>query len=111
MRALGEPGFDPMAIPRFDPATVPVASAAVIDGLFDDTRRAARAGAKIVVWSENAARISAAEEPAFVAAAQAVPIRGTTTLYQRIGDLFGWLCLAGTVVPTAVGLRARRSTS
>ncbi|MGX1770825.1 nitrilase-related carbon-nitrogen hydrolase [Nocardia brasiliensis] len=264
MRALGEPGFDPMAIPRFDPATVPVESAAVIDGLFDDTRRAARAGAKVVVWSENAARISAAEEPAFLAAAQAVarqeqiyldvaanvylpsapygrdethflgpdgallwtyqkahpipgletytpgdgevpvlntpygrianvicydadfpammhvaadimlvpggdwpefgrlhtemsslraiengyalvrqdfngwsaafdyqgrllstqdtsvdndpwivdvPIRGTTTLYQSIGDLFGWLCLAGTVVLIVAGLRVRRSTS
>ncbi|MBU3065150.1 hypothetical protein KO481_26925 [Nocardia sp. NEAU-G5] len=72
MRALGRPGFDPMAVPRFDPATVPVESAAVIDGLFDDTRRAAQAGAKIVVWSENAARISASQEPAFLADAQAI---------------------------------------
>ncbi|MFJ4659022.1 nitrilase-related carbon-nitrogen hydrolase [Nocardia sp. NPDC088792] len=72
MRALGRPRFDPMAVPRFDPATVPVESAAVIDGLFDDTRRAARSGAKIIVWSENAARISASEEPAFLAAAQNV---------------------------------------
>jgi apolipoprotein N-acyltransferase len=24
-----------------------------------------------------------------------VPIGGTRTLYPRIGDLFGWLCVAG----------------
>ncbi|MEV6560614.1 nitrilase-related carbon-nitrogen hydrolase [Nocardia sp. NPDC051756] len=70
MRALGQPGLDMMAIPRFDPATVPQESKAVIDGLFDDTRRAARAGAKIVLWSENAAMISVPQEPAFLAAAQ-----------------------------------------
>ncbi|MFI5784035.1 nitrilase-related carbon-nitrogen hydrolase [Nocardia sp. NPDC051570] len=72
MKALGQLGFDPMAIPRFDPATVPLESNAVIDGLFDDTRKAARAGAKIVLWSENAARISVPQEPALLAAAQAV---------------------------------------
>ncbi|MFD6162337.1 nitrilase-related carbon-nitrogen hydrolase [Nocardia sp. NPDC060256] len=72
MKALGQPGFDPMHVPQFDPATVPLESKAVIDGLFDGTRRAARAGAKIVVWSENAARISVSDESAFLAAAQAV---------------------------------------
>lgn len=49
-----------------------VASAAVIDGLFADTRQAAAAGAKIVVWSENAARVSTASEPALLAEAAAV---------------------------------------
>lgn len=72
MKALGLSGFAPTAVPRFDPDTVPVASSAVIDGLFGNTRRAARAGAKIVVWSENAARISAAGEPSFLSAAQAL---------------------------------------
>ncbi|GAA1964785.1 nitrilase-related carbon-nitrogen hydrolase [Amycolatopsis minnesotensis] len=72
MRALGLPGFDPTAVPRFDPDTVRVESTAVIDGLFDNTRRAARAGAKIVVWSENAARVSAAGKPAFLSTAQTV---------------------------------------
>ncbi|KAA8883109.1 nitrilase [Nocardia colli] len=70
MKALGQPGLDPMAIPRFDPDTVARESKAVIDGLFDDTRRAAEAGAKIVLWSENAARISVPGEPAFRTAAQ-----------------------------------------
>lgn len=70
MKALGQPGLDPMAIPRFDPDTVARESKAVIDGLFDDTRRAAEAGAKIVLWSENAARISVPGEPAFLTAAQ-----------------------------------------
>lgn len=72
MRAVGQPVFDPMDIPRFDPATVPLESKAIIDGLLEDTRQAARAGAKIVVWSENAARISDAQEPAFLAAVQSV---------------------------------------
>ncbi|WP_329057972.1 nitrilase-related carbon-nitrogen hydrolase [Amycolatopsis sp. NBC_01480] len=80
MTALGEPRVDAAtvgrlgqaAIPRFDPDTVRAESTAVIDGLFADTRSAARAGAKIVVWSENAARISAAGEATFVARAQDV---------------------------------------
>ncbi|MFI6172707.1 nitrilase-related carbon-nitrogen hydrolase [Nocardia sp. NPDC051052] len=72
MKALGQPGLDPMAIPHFDPATVRRESNAVIDGLFADTRQAAGAGAKIVLWSENAARISVPEEPAFLAAAQSL---------------------------------------
>lgn len=70
MKALGRPGLDSTGMPQFDPATVPRESNAVIDGLFDGTRQAARAGAKIVLWSENAARISESNEPAFLAAAQ-----------------------------------------
>jgi apolipoprotein N-acyltransferase len=27
-----------------------------------------------------------------------IPIGGTRTLYPRIGDLFGWLCVAGLVL-------------
>ncbi len=80
MTALGELHVDAAtvgrlgqaAIPRFDPDTVRAESTAVIDGLFADTRRATQAGAKIVVWSENAARISAAGEATFVAWAQDV---------------------------------------
>ncbi|WP_280442903.1 hypothetical protein [Nocardia brasiliensis] len=91
MRALGEPGFDPMAIPRFDPATVPVESAA-----FDYQGR------------PLSTQDTSVDNDAWIVD---VPIRGTTTLYQRIGDLFGWLCLAGTVVLIVVGVRARRSAS
>jgi apolipoprotein N-acyltransferase len=46
--------------------------AAGADQLFADTRKAARAGAKIVVWSENAARLRADDEREFLAEAAEV---------------------------------------
>src|SRR6185503_12136590 len=39
-----------------------------------------------------------------------VPVRGRATVYRSVGDLFAWLCLAGAVVLTGLGLhRYRRS--
>lgn len=76
MRALGRPDVDVSAgqgaLPRFDPDTVKPASTAVIDDLFARTRRAAQAGAKIVMWSENAAYVSHAGLPALLSQAQSV---------------------------------------
>lgn len=59
-------------IAGINPSMSSVGSPAVIDELFDKTRHAAQAGAKIVVWSENAARLSAAELPGFIAEARNV---------------------------------------
>jgi apolipoprotein N-acyltransferase len=33
-----------------------------------------------------------------------VPTRGGTTVYDRIGDLFAWLCLAGVAALTVMAL-------
>jgi apolipoprotein N-acyltransferase len=76
MTALGRPDVDVSAgqgaLPRFDPDTVEPESTAVIDDLFARTRRAAQAGAKIVLWSENAAYVSHAGLPALLSQAQSV---------------------------------------
>ncbi|NBE98310.1 nitrilase [Nonomuraea sp. KC401] len=37
-----------------------------------------------------------------------VPVRGATTVYRVIGDVFAWSCLAGTAV--VIGLAVRRRT-
>ncbi|AQZ68218.1 hypothetical protein BKM31_48165 [[Actinomadura] parvosata subsp. kistnae] len=68
-RLLGAEPTDLRAVSGIDPATVRAASALVSGQLFADTREAARAGAKIVFWSENAAKIRAEDEPAFLAEA------------------------------------------
>ncbi|MEO6082494.1 MAG: nitrilase-related carbon-nitrogen hydrolase [Umezawaea sp.] len=34
-----------------------------------------------------------------------VPVRGSSTVYRSVGDLFAWLCLAGTIVLTGFGFR------
>ncbi|MFD9633220.1 nitrilase-related carbon-nitrogen hydrolase [Streptomyces violascens] len=42
-----------------------------------------------------------------------VPTRGVTTIYDRIGDTFAWLCLSGVAALTAVAVvrsRRRRTT-
>lgn len=59
--------FDAIEAARLRPAF-----ALVQDQLFADTRRAARAGAKVVVWSENAAVLRSEDEAALIARAQAV---------------------------------------
>ncbi|BCW91046.1 Apolipoprotein N-acyltransferase [Alphaproteobacteria bacterium SO-S41] len=57
---------------RTDPAAFRAASGIAIAELLASTRRAAQAGAKIVLWSENAATVLAADEPALLAAAAAL---------------------------------------
>jgi len=38
-----------------------------------------------------------------------VPTQGTTTLYALIGDLFAWLCLAGSVAVIGRAVARRRA--
>jgi apolipoprotein N-acyltransferase len=38
-----------------------------------------------------------------------VPMSGAPTVYRAIGDVFAWLCLAGTVVAIGLAVRDRRS--
>ncbi|MTD52830.1 nitrilase-related carbon-nitrogen hydrolase [Amycolatopsis pithecellobii] len=71
-RLLGTSPVDLEAVSRVDPAAVRAASAVLTDQLFADTRQAARSGAKIVFWSENAARVRSADEPGFLAGAAAL---------------------------------------
>jgi apolipoprotein N-acyltransferase len=51
------------------------------------------------------------EDPVMIAY---VPIKGVTTIYSRIGDLFAWLCMAGLVAAIAwvvVRRKAAKATS
>jgi hypothetical protein len=34
-----------------------------------------------------------------------LPLRHVTTVYSRVGDLFGWLCIAGLGIAAAVAVR------
>jgi apolipoprotein N-acyltransferase len=68
-----------------DQATVRAASAAMVGDLFDQTRRAASAGAQIVVWSENAARVVESDQPAFLA--QAAHLADTENIYLDVAQL------------------------
>lgn len=36
-----------------------------------------------------------------------VPTRGARTVYARVGDLFAWLCMGGTMLATVAALRRR----
>lgn len=37
-----------------------------------------------------------------------VPMRGSTTIYRSIGDVFAWLCVAGTLLLSGLGFFNRR---
>ncbi|WP_051793112.1 carbon-nitrogen hydrolase family protein [Amycolatopsis jejuensis] len=69
---LGTAPTDLAGMSHRDPSTVRAAADVINRQLFADTRQAAQAGAKIVVWSENAARFRAVDEPAFLAEAGAL---------------------------------------
>jgi apolipoprotein N-acyltransferase len=47
------------------------------------------------------------EDPVMIAY---IPIKGVTTVYSRIGDLFAWLCMAGLITVIAWVLVRRRGT-
>nr|WP_240973304.1 carbon-nitrogen hydrolase family protein [Nonomuraea sp. FMUSA5-5] len=87
MTALGRPDVEVSAgrgaLPRFDPDTVKPESTAVIDDLFARTRRAAQAGAKIVIWSENAAYVSHAGLPASHAGLPALLTQARSVAHQE----------------------------
>ncbi|MBU6530427.1 nitrilase-related carbon-nitrogen hydrolase [Streptomyces mayonensis] len=71
-RMLGTAPTDLEAVAGLDPAKVRAAADAINQQLLDDTRQAARAGARIVMWSENSARVRSADEPAFLSRAGAL---------------------------------------
>jgi apolipoprotein N-acyltransferase len=71
LRAVVGADVLPQAVVERDPAEVRAAFGTANDSLFARTREAARAGAKIVVWSEQAANVLVADEPAFLAEASA----------------------------------------
>ncbi|PRY38694.1 nitrilase-related carbon-nitrogen hydrolase [Umezawaea tangerina] len=71
LRGLIGDDFTPRSVLDQDPALVRPEFAKVNANLFARTREAARAGARIVVWSEQAANVLAADEPAFLAEAAA----------------------------------------
>lgn len=73
--------------------------------------RAARQG--LLTVSDARGRILAEQQSAtaaFSTLATAVPIRAESTLYARVGDAFGWACLAGVaaLLLTVRGARTRR---
>ncbi|WP_432839932.1 nitrilase-related carbon-nitrogen hydrolase [Dactylosporangium sp. CA-092794] len=65
--ALPDTGI--VALSGLDPQAVRDAYGPVNDRLLADTRDAARAGSRIVFWSENAAHVPAGDEQAFIARA------------------------------------------
>ncbi|GAA1014046.1 apolipoprotein N-acyltransferase [Acrocarpospora pleiomorpha] len=71
-RLLGTASTDLAEVSRADATAVRAASNVITRQLFADTREAAASGAKIVFWSENAAKVRAADEPAFLAEAAAL---------------------------------------
>lgn len=70
---------------RVDQAKVAAASGPVLDDLFAQTRQAARGGAKIVGWSENAARVLGADHGAFLERASRVA--DDEDIYLNVADL------------------------
>ncbi|MEV0379460.1 nitrilase-related carbon-nitrogen hydrolase [Nonomuraea sp. NPDC050643] len=71
-RVLGTDPADLRGVSRVPADVVRTASGLISRQLFDDTRKAAQSGAKIVFWSENAAKVRADDEPAFLAEAAAL---------------------------------------
>ncbi len=71
-RALGVSAIDYPAVARLAPDAVDSATAALNNRLLEDTRKAARGGARVVMWTENAAKIRAGNERAFLATAGTV---------------------------------------
>lgn len=63
---------DPVKLAGVDPATLRTAFTPTNDQLLADTVTAALGGAKVVTWSENAARVAGVDEQSFIAAAAAV---------------------------------------
>lgn len=83
-RALGQPPAVMRDVAGRDPAAMRAAFRTVNDELASSTRRAAAAGARVVVWSENGALLLAADEPAFLAQAQA--LAKETGVYLDVAD-------------------------
>lgn len=71
-KVLGAPPQADADAQKVDPAALRAASQPAVDELLANTRLAAARGAKIVLWSENAATLPEADVPALMAAAQAV---------------------------------------
>lgn len=69
---LGTEPTDLEAVSGKDTKSVRQASDVINNQLITDTRQAARAGAKIVMWSENSARMRSADEPKFLNRAKAL---------------------------------------
>jgi apolipoprotein N-acyltransferase len=82
--ALGRPITVAAGVGRADAVTDQSALAPVVTELFDNTRRAARAGAKVVVWSENAAALAADGETTLLA--QASGVARQERIYLLIAD-------------------------
>ncbi|QKG23299.1 nitrilase-related carbon-nitrogen hydrolase [Actinomadura verrucosospora] len=93
--ALGRIPGGRQGIAAAPPSAVDPATTAVQDDLLAATRREAAAGAKIVVWPENAVPVQAAREPAVIAAARAEARRSRVYLdigiavYDTTGPAFG----------------------
>ncbi|WP_328603484.1 hypothetical protein OG943_25730 [Amycolatopsis sp. NBC_00345] len=64
---------------------IAAATAPMLADLFAQTRQAARAGAKIVVWSENAARVVESGQAAFLA--EAARLADTEGIYLDVAEL------------------------
>ncbi|WP_021595878.1 carbon-nitrogen hydrolase family protein [Actinomadura welshii] len=81
-RRIGTDIGDHEAVSRVDAAKVRAAADVLTAQLFADTRSAARSGAKIVFWSENAQRLRSADEPAFLA--KAAGLAGQEHIYLSV---------------------------
>ena len=70
---------------RVDQVKLRATTAAMTGYLFAQTQLAARAGAKIVVWSENAARLAEADQKEFLA--QAARVAHAENIYLDLAEL------------------------
>lgn len=70
---------------RVDQVKLRASTAAMTGHLFAQTQLAARAGAKIVVWSENAARLVEADQKEFLA--QAARLARTENIYLDLAEV------------------------
>lgn len=76
--------LDPQSVSR-DPADARAAFKANNADLLARTRQAAQAGAKIVVWSEQAANVLVSDKPAFLA--EAASVAREEEIYLQVADL------------------------
>lgn len=80
------PSADALAATRTPAARA--ANAAILDTLLEDSRKAAKAGAQIVIWSETAAPVIAEDKPALLRRAAALAREERIYLNVAVGVAF-----------------------
>ncbi len=85
LESLLQPVRQGREVTAADLGSIRQAAAHLNDDLFERSRREARAGARLVAWSETASRIFAAEEEAFLDRASLVAEQEGVTLLVAVG--------------------------